>query len=214
KEEFGLIDPPKRMCDLWSRYSYYDHLFDLNGEVGYVCCRTMEVWVLNKQKEWVPHCRFEEESVPDGYIDVIGCWNKDGDILIKCRMRGAGSSFMDRLPSNIIFNIFSRVPVKCLARSLCVSKVWCSYIDDRYLTIIHDKRVVEEPTPILYHQHLSFARMTCSLCFHVTESIQTGTTHYVLEPKERAFLEYLHKKSLSRYSIVRIKVRGSCNGLI
>nr|GEU56508.1 F-box domain-containing protein [Tanacetum cinerariifolium] len=56
--------------------------------------------------------------------------------------------------------------------------------------------------------------MTRSLCFHVTESIQTGTTHYVLEPKERAFLECLHKKPLSRYSIVRIKVRGSCNGLI
>ncbi|PWA49692.1 TatD family [Artemisia annua] len=92
-EEFGLIDPPKRMCDLWRKYScYYDQLVDLNGEVGYVCSRTMEVWVL-KQKEWVPHCRFEEEIVPDGYIDVMGCWNKDGDILIKCR--GNGSKVQD-----------------------------------------------------------------------------------------------------------------------
>ncbi|GJZ93793.1 hypothetical protein Tco_0665996 [Tanacetum coccineum] len=34
KEEFGLIDPPKRMCDIWRDYScYYDHLVDLNGEV-------------------------------------------------------------------------------------------------------------------------------------------------------------------------------------
>ncbi|PWA24985.1 F-box domain-containing protein [Artemisia annua] len=40
KEEFGLIDPPKRMCDLWRKYScYYDQLVDLNGEVGYVCSR-------------------------------------------------------------------------------------------------------------------------------------------------------------------------------
>ncbi|GKB71300.1 hypothetical protein Tco_0932712, partial [Tanacetum coccineum] len=56
---------------------------DLNGEVGYVCARTMEVWLLNHKKEWVPHCRFKEEIVPHGYIDVIGCWNKDGDILIR-----------------------------------------------------------------------------------------------------------------------------------
>ncbi|GJW54569.1 F-box domain containing protein [Tanacetum coccineum] len=114
---------------------------------------------------------------------------------------------MDILPSNIIFNIFSRVPVKCLARSRCVSKVWCSYIDDRYLTIIHDKRVVEEPTPILYHQNLSRER----ICFHVFESKQPGTTHYVLEPEEGPFLEYLR---LSRSSKFKVEFRGSCNGLM
>ncbi|GJY42173.1 F-box domain containing protein [Tanacetum coccineum] len=117
---------------------------------------------------------------------------------------------MDRLPPNIIFNIFSRVPVKCLARSRCVSKVWCSYIDDRYLTIIHDKRVVEEPTPILYHPNLSLER----ICFHVIESKQPGTTHYVLEPKEGPFLEYLRKEPLSRSYIFSIQVLGSCNGLM
>ncbi|GKC61395.1 F-box domain containing protein, partial [Tanacetum coccineum] len=51
KEEFGLIDRPNRMCDLIRNYSCSnDHLVDLNGEVGFVCARTMEVWVL-KQKE-------------------------------------------------------------------------------------------------------------------------------------------------------------------
>nr|GEY05364.1 hypothetical protein [Tanacetum cinerariifolium] len=81
KEEFGLIDPPKRMCDKDScRYQ----VVDLNGEVRYVCNRTTEVWLLNHKKEWVPHCRFKEEIVPDGLsMDVIGCWNKDGDILIR-----------------------------------------------------------------------------------------------------------------------------------
>ncbi|GKE62435.1 F-box domain containing protein [Tanacetum coccineum] len=78
---------------------------------------------------------------------------------------------MDRLPSNIILDIFSRVPVKYLARSRCVSKVWCKHIDDPYLVIIHDKRVVE-PTPILYHSKLSRER----ICFHVIESKQPGTT--------------------------------------
>ncbi|GKD81238.1 F-box domain containing protein [Tanacetum coccineum] len=121
---------------------------------------------------------------------------------------------MDRIPSSIIFDIFSRVPARCLARSRCVSKGWCNYIDDRYLTIIHDKRGVEEPSPILYHQHLSRDRITGNLCFHIIESKQYGTSHYVLEPKEGPFLEYLHKKPLSKYSIVRIVVRGSCNGLM
>nr|GEX06703.1 hypothetical protein [Tanacetum cinerariifolium] len=81
KEDFGLIDPPKRMCDKDSCRYQVD---DLNGEVGYMCTRTMEVWLLKHKKEWVPHCRFKEKIVPHGFlIDVIGCWNKDGDILIK-----------------------------------------------------------------------------------------------------------------------------------
>ncbi|GKF69786.1 F-box domain containing protein, partial [Tanacetum coccineum] len=102
KEEFGLITRPKRMCDLWRRYScYYDHLVDLNGEVGYVSSRTMEVWVL-KQKEWVPHCRFKEEIVPDGYIDVMGCWNKDGDILIKSNSNGRYAFFVYSLESGVL----------------------------------------------------------------------------------------------------------------
>ncbi|GJX59596.1 F-box domain containing protein [Tanacetum coccineum] len=113
---------------------------------------------------------------------------------------------MDRLPSNIILDIFSRVPVKYLARSRCVSKVWCKYIDDPYLVIIHDKRVVE-PTPILYHPNLSCER----ICFHVIESKQPGTTHYGLEPKEGSFLEYLRKEPLSRSSMFEIQVRGACS---
>ncbi|GJW79541.1 F-box domain containing protein [Tanacetum coccineum] len=123
---------------------------------------------------------------------------------------------MDILPSNIIFNIFSRVPVKCLARSRCVSKVWCNYIDDRYLVIIHDKRLVEEPTPILYHPHLCRDKITRSLCFHVIESKQTAgaSDNYVLEAKEGPFLEYLRKTPLCESSRVKIRVQGCCNGLI
>ena len=45
KEEFGLIDPPKSMFYIWSIHSYvYCQLVDLNGEVGYVCHTTREVW--------------------------------------------------------------------------------------------------------------------------------------------------------------------------
>nr|GEU56167.1 hypothetical protein [Tanacetum cinerariifolium] len=95
------------------------------------------------------------------------------------------------------FNIFSRGPVKCLARSRCVSKDWCSNVDDRDLVIIHDKRGVEEPTPILYHDNIFHER----ICFHAIESKQSETTHYALEPKEGPFLEYLRKEPLSRSSI-------------
>ncbi|PWA47660.1 F-box domain-containing protein [Artemisia annua] len=139
---------------------------------------------------------------------------------------------MERLPSNIMLDIFSRVPVKCLARSRCVSKEWCRYIDDRYLVIIHDDRVKEEPTPILYHSHLSRNKRTHSLCFHVTESKQKATRRYykkarvgtkqtgsadhtyVLEPKEDPFFKFLRKKPLTKSSIVKIEVLGSCNGMM
>ncbi|GJT78836.1 hypothetical protein Tco_1045561 [Tanacetum coccineum] len=117
---------------------------------------------------------------------------------------------MDRLPSNIMFDIFSRMPAKCLARSRCVSKVWCEYIDDGYLTIIHHERVIEEPTPILYHTRLSHDhRIARSLCFHVIESKHTGTPDhtYVLGLKQGPFLEFLQKKPISESSYVEIEVR-------
>ncbi|GJR89269.1 F-box domain containing protein [Tanacetum coccineum] len=120
---------------------------------------------------------------------------------------------MDRLHSSNMLDIFSRVPAKCLARSRCVSKVWCEYIDDRYLTTVHDKQVIEEPTPILYHTRHSQDGKFRSLCFHVIESKQTETgtpVTYVLEP----FLEFLRKKPLKKSLEVRIHVRGSCNGLM
>ncbi|GKB80517.1 F-box domain containing protein [Tanacetum coccineum] len=124
---------------------------------------------------------------------------------------------MDRLPSNILFDIFSRLPGKCLARSRCVSKVWCEYIDDRYLMIVYDEQVIEEPIPLLYHTRFSHDKIIHSLCFHVIESKQTETgtpLNYVLELKKGPFLEFLRKKPLSKASYVRIVVRGSCNGLI
>nr|GFC52840.1 hypothetical protein [Tanacetum cinerariifolium] len=70
KEEFGLIERPNSMCYKWT-YFLRDKLVDLNGEVGYVT-ETMEVWLLNHKKEWVPHCQFKE-IVPNRFIiDVIG----------------------------------------------------------------------------------------------------------------------------------------------
>ncbi|GJZ64369.1 hypothetical protein Tco_0620790 [Tanacetum coccineum] len=96
--------------------------------------------------------------------------------------------------------------------SLCNQKYGVSYIDDRYLTTIHDKpESIEEPTPILYHTRLFQDRKFRSLCFHVIESKQTETgtpLTYVLEPKEYPFLEFLRKKPLKKSSDVeKLKVR-------
>ncbi|PWA74794.1 FLO/LFY-like protein [Artemisia annua] len=41
----------------------------------------MGVWVSNHKKEWVPHCRMDD--LPNQWLDVLGCLNKDGDILGK-----------------------------------------------------------------------------------------------------------------------------------
>ena len=106
-------------------------------------------------------------------------------------------SIMVILSSNIMFDIFSRVPAKCLSRSRCVSKVWCNYINDRYLVIIHNEQVIEKPTPILYHPHLRREKIPCSLCFHIIEYKQTGASHnYVMEAKEGPFLEFAQNTAL------------------
>ncbi|GJY45693.1 hypothetical protein Tco_0434756 [Tanacetum coccineum] len=107
KEEFGPIDPPKRMCDIWRKYSC--KVKRPFGSFGWGRCHLGRgvgdgdgiqggwkwdgrVFGGSLLKEWVPHCRFKEEIVPDGYIDVMGCWNKDGDILIKINSNGSYAS--------------------------------------------------------------------------------------------------------------------------
>ncbi|GJT88805.1 F-box domain containing protein [Tanacetum coccineum] len=108
KEEFGLIDPPKRTCGLWREYiCSYDHLVDLNGEVGYVFCKTMDVWVL-KQKQWVPHCHFKE--YPSGRREVLECWNKDGDMLIRTGVQGDYRFYVYNLKSDVLHRTNIAVP--------------------------------------------------------------------------------------------------------
>ncbi|GJZ80365.1 F-box domain containing protein [Tanacetum coccineum] len=83
EEEFGLINPPISIGNPLKRVisSDYDQLVNLNGQVGYFCNSTMEVWVLNHKKEWVPHCQMDD--LPNQWLDVLGSVNKDGDILSK-----------------------------------------------------------------------------------------------------------------------------------
>ncbi|KAK9062276.1 hypothetical protein SSX86_019462 [Deinandra increscens subsp. villosa] len=95
RERFGLTDPPDPNKASWSRS--YRRLVALNdGEVGFafvgdVCT---ELWVLKEDQEWVLGCWFDLDVSPvlrlrDGNVEVLGCWNEDGDILLSCG-RGNG----------------------------------------------------------------------------------------------------------------------------
>ncbi|PWA34581.1 F-box domain-containing protein [Artemisia annua] len=83
EEEFGLKNPPISIGNPLKRdiSRDYDQLIKLNGQVGYFCNSTMEVWVLNHKQEWVPHCRMDD--LPNQWLDVLVCLNKDRDILGK-----------------------------------------------------------------------------------------------------------------------------------
>ncbi|KAJ0469115.1 putative F-box domain-containing protein [Helianthus annuus] len=94
--------------------------------------------------------------------------------------------FKDSLPSEIIFNILSRMPVKSLARFRCVSKLWCDYIDDPYLKIIHDQQYPEEPTIIFPVPPWP------SIRFYATELVKRDAR--VLEAKTIPFLEFNSKQ--------------------
>ncbi|PWA94140.1 F-box domain-containing protein [Artemisia annua] len=106
KEEFGLINPVKTVSYPTKREfnsCLCDHLGNLNGQVGYFCNRTTEVWVLDHKKEWVLHCNFEGHDFPYGYLKVLGCLNKEGDIFINCTPSDIGKDLF------YVYNLRSRV---------------------------------------------------------------------------------------------------------
>ncbi|PWA75537.1 F-box domain-containing protein [Artemisia annua] len=110
---------------------------------------------------------------------------------------------MTNLPSDVIVDILSRLPIKSLARFRCVSKLWCEHIDDPYFDIIHNKqRVAAEPIPIfLDSDYLNLSRI---VRFQIVESKEGSI---LLEAKKNPFMEFECERMTSL-------VEGSCNGLI
>ncbi|CAH1436541.1 unnamed protein product [Lactuca virosa] len=83
KEEFGLIDPPRKTGDDWVETM----LVDLHGEVGLVYNSThsfsMELWVLKQNDQWMIQCQFDSKPpLTYEYIEIVGFWNISGDILV------------------------------------------------------------------------------------------------------------------------------------
>ncbi|XP_059430230.1 putative F-box protein At1g47790 [Corylus avellana] len=54
-----------------------------------------------------------------------------------------------QFPLDVLFDIFSRLPIKTLLRFRCVSPLWCTIIDDPDLASTHRLRRVEEPKILL-----------------------------------------------------------------
>ncbi|XP_076918601.1 F-box/kelch-repeat protein At3g23880-like [Bidens hawaiensis] len=86
REEFGLIDPPKPKGDRWFDCNELD---DLNGQLGfsYYGPFGIKTWILKQHKEWVLHRCFDISPIlPPPYeeydLEILGCWNNDGDILL------------------------------------------------------------------------------------------------------------------------------------
>ncbi|KAK9273620.1 hypothetical protein L1049_018430 [Liquidambar formosana] len=105
---------------------------------------------------------------------------------------------MDKLPIKIAFNIFSRLPIKSLLRSRCVSKPWCNIIDDPSLASLHLTRTVEDHTILV---------LDCP-----THKKNATSLHLEVDSKKnmKASKNPIAELSdLNHYSL-----EGSCNGLL
>ncbi|XP_059453390.1 F-box/kelch-repeat protein At3g06240-like [Corylus avellana] len=80
-----------------------------------------------------------EVEINDGALEgAVTRWGK------LCPV-GKGKQF----PSDVLYDIFSRLPIKTLLRFRCVSPLWCTIIDDPDLARTHRLRRVEEPKILL-----------------------------------------------------------------
>ncbi|XP_076883760.1 F-box/kelch-repeat protein At3g23880-like [Bidens hawaiensis] len=110
----------------------------------------------------------------------------------------------DQFPPDVIYEIFSRLPIKSLARFRCVCKSWLKYINHPYLQTIH--RFKEEPTPIIFQLVPSAnSNKNSKLCkISVLRVNQLGTI--TIEKDHVLDVPY---KGWSHQT----PVLGSCNGL-
>ncbi|KAJ0672680.1 putative F-box domain, galactose oxidase/kelch, beta-propeller, F-box associated interaction [Helianthus annuus] len=114
------------------------------------------------------------------------------------------------LPSEIMYHILSRMPVKSLARFRCVSKQWCNYINDPYLETMHAKRAaVNDPTLIMIHKLPSeYPNSLCTLSF-LEYKEETDTCTHLEVRTDPPVMDFMCK--MWSYNNV---VLGSCNGLL
>ncbi|KAJ0478351.1 putative F-box domain-containing protein [Helianthus annuus] len=83
-EEFGLIQPPRKILRHVNHGICDPGLANLHGQLGFVYTMrySVEVWVL-KERGWVMYCEFKLKPPLDGgVVKVLGFWNKSGDILV------------------------------------------------------------------------------------------------------------------------------------
>ncbi|KAK7858941.1 f-box/kelch-repeat protein, partial [Quercus suber] len=107
---------------------------------------------------------------------------------------------MVHFPSDLHFDIVSRLPVKSLLRFKCVSQLWCNMIDDPSLAYMHLTRSVEEPKMLILD--------------HQTKNPDTSRQEVIALPPHRASYTSMSKyglgfdSSTNTYKVVRVFSRG------
>ncbi|KAJ6371607.1 hypothetical protein OIU77_002006 [Salix suchowensis] len=107
-----------------------------------------------------------------------------------------------KLPSEIISDILSRLPVKSLVRFKCVSKTWCSLISHPGFAKEHLKRAKEDTNANHYKIFLSadpHLSIDPEAFFDADENLLTAQLNFPASYSDRNS---------------RIEILGSCNGLV
>ncbi|KAJ0478343.1 putative F-box domain-containing protein [Helianthus annuus] len=122
---------------------------------------------------------------------------------------------MAELPSEIRYDILSRIPVKSLVHCRCVSKQWRNYINDPYFETMYAKRaaVINDPTIIMFRQSPSnVPNSPCTLSFlEYKEEAGAGSCTLKLNKKPPS-MEFMCKRWNDRHP--RFIVLGSCYGFL
>ncbi|CAL5428029.1 unnamed protein product [Camellia sinensis] len=104
---------------------------------------------------------------------------------------------MDELPLDIVFDIFSRIPIKSLLQSRSVSKLWCHIIDDPFLANMHLTKTIEEPIMLL----LSYPTLKRkNMSFHLVR--ESNRTLKAIE------------NPIAKLDFNECSLEGSCHGLL
>ncbi|MBA0756131.1 hypothetical protein Gogos_021650 [Gossypium gossypioides] len=104
------------------------------------------------------------------------------------------------IPSPIIYNILSKLPVKSLARFKSLNKLYCSFINDPHFTNAHFKN------HSVVHGDLC---LILSCIEHQNLNNTTKIHFFTIKDNEHAMIEYSMPVSFDTYHIL-----PSCNGLI
>ncbi|XP_042515424.1 F-box protein At3g07870-like [Macadamia integrifolia] len=105
---------------------------------------------------------------------------------------------MEDFPQDLILNILSRLPVKLLIQSRCVSKLWCNLVDSQCLASMHLRQGSEEPSLLLV------------ACPTGKASI---TSLYLLK-EDRGTLRTSHNATMQILNSRKYGPWCSCNGLL
>lgn len=112
---------------------------------------------------------------------------------------------VSQLPHDIIANILSRLPVKCLLRSKCVCKPWRSLISDPQFAKLHLAQS-QKDSNIDPHRTLLSTNPLLSIDLEAYHGTEDGSNAIILE------LDY--PAAIKKDPEYEIDFAGSCNGLV